>query len=75
MFYHLIGLLNSMQQEMIDLHNNGQWFARTCTSCENIGHCFISSDGHITRLTLFPDQDNFIRSLCMSSDNRWLLVS
>jgi hypothetical protein len=28
----------------------------------------------ITRLTLFPDQDNFIRSLSMSPDNRWLLV-
>jgi hypothetical protein len=58
----------------IDLHNNGQWFAKTCTPCVNIGHCLISSNGIITRLTLFPQQDNFIRSLCMSPDNRWLLV-
>jgi hypothetical protein len=58
----------------IDLHNNGQWFAKTCTPCENIGHCLISSDGQVTRLTLFPYQDNFIRSLCLSPDNRWLLV-
>jgi len=57
-----------------DLHYNGQWFAKTCTPYVNIGHCLISSDGQITRLTLFPNQDNFIRSLCMSPDNRWLLV-
>jgi hypothetical protein len=59
----------------IDLHNNGQWFAKTCRPCVNIGHCFISFDGQIRRLTLFPQQDNFIRSLRMSSDNRWLLVA
>ncbi|CAF0969872.1 unnamed protein product [Adineta steineri] len=59
----------------INLHNNGQWFAKTCIPCVNIGHCLISSEGQITRLTLFPDQDNFIRSICMSPDNRWLIVS
>jgi hypothetical protein len=58
----------------IDLHNNGQWFAKTCIPCVNIGHCLISSDGQVTRLTLFPNQDNFIRSLCMSPDSRWLLI-
>ena len=58
----------------IDLHNSGQWFAKTCIPCVNISHCLISSEGHVTRLTLFPHQDNFIRSLRMSADNRWLLV-
>jgi len=59
----------------IDLHNNGQWFTKTCIPCVNIGHCLISSEGQITRLKLFPNQDNFIRSLCITPDNRWLLVS
>ncbi|CAF2310358.1 unnamed protein product [Rotaria sp. Silwood2] len=59
----------------IDLHNNGQWFAKTCIPCVNISHCLISSNGQVTRLTLFPNQDNFIRSLCTSPDSRWLLVS
>lgn len=59
----------------IDLRNNGQWFAKTCIPCVNIGHCLISPDGQITRLTLFPHEDNFIRSLCVSPDNQWLLVS
>jgi hypothetical protein len=58
----------------IDLHNNGQWFAKTCIPYVDIGHCLISSDGQITRLKLFPNQDNFIRSLCMSPDNRWLVI-
>jgi len=58
----------------VNLHNNGQWFAKTCIPYVDIGHCLISSDGHITRLKLFPNQDNFIRSLCISPDNRWLLV-
>lgn len=58
----------------IDLHNSGQWFAKTCIPCVNISHCLISSEGHVARLTLFPHQDNFIRSLRMSADNRWLLV-
>ena len=58
----------------IYLHHNGEWFAKTCVPCINIGHCLISSTGQLTRLTLFPNQDNFIRSLCMSPDNRWLLV-
>ncbi|CAF0723637.1 unnamed protein product [Rotaria sp. Silwood1] len=58
----------------IDLHNNGQWFAKTCIPCVNIGHCLISSNGQIIRLKLFPNQDNFIRSICTSPDNRWLLV-
>jgi hypothetical protein len=59
----------------IDLHNNGQWFAKTCIPCVNIGHCIISSEGQIARLTLFPHQDNFVRSFRISPDNRWLLVS
>lgn len=59
----------------VNLHNNGQWFAKTCVPCMDIGHCLISSEGIITRLTLFPHQDNFIRSLCIAPDNRWLLVS
>ncbi|CAF0837810.1 unnamed protein product [Rotaria sordida] len=58
----------------IDLHNHGQWFVKTCTPYVNIGHCLISLNGQITRLTLFPNQDNFIRSLCTSPDYRWLLV-
>lgn len=58
----------------IDLHHNGEWFAKTCVPCVNIGHCLISPNGQLTRLTLFPHQDNFIRSLCISPDNRWLLV-
>lgn len=59
----------------IDLHNNEQqWFAKTCLPSVDIGHCLISSNGQITRLTLFPNQDNFIRSLCMSPDYRWLVV-
>lgn len=59
----------------IDLHNHGQWFAKICIPCQNIGHCLISSDGQLTRLKLFPNQDNFIRSLRMTLDNRWLLVA
>lgn len=59
----------------INLHTNGQWFAKTSVPCVNIGHCFISSNGQITRLKLFPNQDSFIRSLCISPDNRWLVVS
>lgn len=58
----------------IDLHNNGQWFAKTCIPCVNIGHCLISADGQITRLQLFHNQDNFIRCLCTTPDNRWLIV-
>ena len=58
----------------IDLQNSGQWFAKTCVPCVNISHCLISSEGQVTRLNLFPHQDNFIRSLRMSADNRWLLV-
>ena len=75
---HLIQRINFNSHENIlypiDLHNNGQWFAKTCIPCVNIGHCLISSDGRITRLTLFPNQDNFIRSLSISPDNRWLLI-
>jgi hypothetical protein len=59
----------------IDLHFNGIWFAKTCIPCVNIGHCLISSDGQITRLQLFSNQDNFIRSLRISYDNRWLLIA
>ncbi|UJR25995.1 hypothetical protein I4U23_007342 [Adineta vaga] len=59
----------------VNLHNNGQWFAKTCTPCVNIGHCLISSDGQVTRLRLFHNQDNFIRSFSMSPDNRWLVIS
>ncbi|CAF1380663.1 unnamed protein product [Adineta ricciae] len=59
----------------VNLHNNGQWFAKTCTPCVNIGHCLISADGQVTRLALFPNQDNFIRSFSMSPDNRWLAIS
>ncbi|CAF3414197.1 unnamed protein product [Rotaria socialis] len=58
----------------IDLHNNGQWFAKICMPCVNIGHCLVSPDGQITRLKLFPNQDNFIRCLCTSPDNRWLIT-
>jgi hypothetical protein len=58
----------------IDLHN-GEWFAKTCVPYVDIGHCLISSNGQITRLNLFHNQDNFIRSFCISPDNRWLLVS
>lgn len=56
----------------IDLHEHGQWFAKTCIPNVSIGHCLVSSNGRITRLTLFPQQDNFIRTFCLSSDNRWL---
>lgn len=58
----------------VNFHDNNQWFAKTCIPCANIGHCLISSDGHITRLNLFPNQDNFIRSIRLSSDRRWLIV-
>ena len=58
----------------IDLHDGSQWFAKTCTPCVNIGHCLFSNDGQITRLTLFPNQDNFIRAIRLSSDHRWLLI-
>jgi hypothetical protein len=58
----------------IDLHFNGLWFAKTCIPYVNIGHCLISSDGQITRLKLFSNQDNFIRSFRISHDKKWLLV-
>lgn len=57
-----------------DLHSHGLWFAKTCIPYVNIGHCLISSNGEIIRLKLFSNQDNFIRSLRMTSDNRWLLI-
>jgi hypothetical protein len=73
---HRIGLDSSENiLYPVDLHNAGQWFAKTCTPCVNIGHCLISSDGGIHRLNLFPKQDNFIRSIRVSADKRWLLVS
>jgi hypothetical protein len=58
----------------IDLHFHGLWFAKTCIPYVNIGHCLISSNGQITRLKLFSNQDNFIRSLRLSYDNKWLLI-
>lgn len=58
----------------IDLHFNGLWFAKTCIPYVNIGHCLITSDGQIKRLKLFSNQDNFIRSLRLSYDNKWLLI-
>ncbi|CAF3861301.1 unnamed protein product [Rotaria sordida] len=58
----------------IDLHCHGLWFAKTCIPYVNIGHCLITSDGQIVRLKLFSNQDNFIRSLRITDDNRWLLI-
>ncbi|CAF4976714.1 unnamed protein product [Rotaria sp. Silwood1] len=58
----------------IDLHYHGLWFAKTCIPYINIGHCLITSNGQIIRLKLFSNQDNFIRSLRMTDDNRWLLI-
>ena len=58
----------------IDLHINGYWFAKTCIPYVNIGHCLISPDGQILRLKLFTSQDNFIRSLRLSSDRKWLVI-
>ncbi|CAF4103332.1 unnamed protein product, partial [Rotaria sp. Silwood1] len=58
----------------IDLHCHGLWFAKTCIPYINIGHCLITSNGQIIRLKLFSNQDNFIRSLRMTDDNRWLLI-
>ncbi len=58
----------------IDLHFNGLWFAKTSIPYVNIGHCLISSDGQITRLKLFTNQDNFIRSIRINSDRKWLLI-
>lgn len=56
----------------VDLRDHSQWFAKTCIPNTDIGHCLISSTGQITRLRLFPNQDNFIRIFCLSVDNRWL---
>ncbi|CAF3017482.1 unnamed protein product [Rotaria socialis] len=58
----------------INLHFQGLWFAKTCVPYVNIGHCLIASDGQIARLKLFSNQDNFIRSLRMTDDQRWLLI-
>ena len=58
----------------VDLNNNGQWFAKTCTPGVHVGHVLISADGQVTKLNLFPRQDNFVRSLRISPDNRRLLV-
>lgn len=59
----------------IDLHSNGLWFAKTLKPSVNIGHCLISSDGQINRLTLFSDQDNFIRSFKISPDQKHVLIA
>jgi hypothetical protein len=75
-YLHRIKLdLNENILYPIDLHFNGIWFAKTCIPCVNIGHCLISSDGQITRLKLFSNQDNFIRSIRIGYDNRWLLIA
>ena len=58
----------------IDVHSHGQWFAKSSIPCVNIGHCLISSDGQVIRLKLFSEQDNFIRSLKISDDQKWLLI-
>ncbi|UJR22924.1 hypothetical protein I4U23_025952 [Adineta vaga] len=58
----------------IDLHVNGYWFAKTSIPNVNIGHCLITSDGQILRLKLFSHQDNFIRSLRINDEKKWLLV-
>ena len=58
----------------IDVHSHGQWFAKTSLPGVNIGHCLISSDGRIIRLKLFSEQNNFIRSLKISDDQKWLLI-
>lgn len=58
----------------IDLHTNGLWFGKTCQPYVNIGQCLITSDGQIKRLKLFTEQDNFIRSLRISFDRKWLIL-
>ncbi|CAF2610512.1 unnamed protein product [Rotaria sp. Silwood2] len=66
--------LNENISYPIDLHCHGLWFAKTCIPYVNIGHCLITSDGQIVRLKLFSNQDNFIRSLRITDDNKWLLI-
>ncbi|CAF0777539.1 unnamed protein product [Adineta steineri] len=66
--------LNENISYPIDLHFNGLWFAKTSIPYVNIGHCLITSDGQIIRLKLFSNQDNFIRSLRISYDKKWLLI-
>lgn len=74
-FLHRIKLdFNENLSYPIDLHFNGLWFAKTCIPYVNIGHCLISSDGQITRLKLFTNYDNFIRSIRISEERKWLLI-
>ena len=74
-FLHRIKLdFNENLSYPIDLHFHGYWFAKTCIPYVNIGHCLIGSDGEITRLKLFSQQDNFIRSLRVNPEKKWLLI-
>ena len=74
-FLHRIRLdFNENLSYPIDLHFHGFWFAKTCIPYVNIGHCLISSDGQMTRLKLFTNQDNFIRSLRVNAEKKWLLI-
>lgn len=58
----------------INMHIHGQWFAKSSIPYVNIGHCLLSPDGQMIRLKLFSDQDNFIRSLKVNENRKWLAI-
>ncbi|CAF1648475.1 unnamed protein product [Adineta ricciae] len=58
----------------VDLHFHGYWFAKTSIPNVDIGHCLITPNGQILRLLLFSHQDNFIRSLRINNERKWLVV-
>ena len=58
----------------VDLRLHGYWFAKTSIPNVDIGHCLITPDGQILRLQLFSHQDNFIRSLRINDERKWLVI-
>ena len=59
----------------VDIRRHSQWFVKTTVPSVNIGHGLLMANGEIQRLKLFSNQDNFIRSLRVSCDQKYLLIA